>query len=688
MKLKKMSKILRTKPYLALLFSLFLAMVVVIINAYSSDKTENWFTSQSLSFNNYNLFDIGVTDINNDDQLDLFTTNHNSLGNLMIGDGTGKFTNVVSQWKFDQNPEFPGFADTDKTPTFDAPGLYLFWYKRTLVLKAFKIDNQTEFRGQINILSKSQVTYDSSTKVTLIKDQLPHSVVESQISFQFLGDGQLNIEPRYFAPTSLLLNKDVPLAKVYIGLEKIQPKSHNVDLKTLRDRHSIAWADYNGDGNIDAFITRSGGAFGSPETFGQFFNRHLLSNKGKTFEDLTQESAISESACRSVTGKWVDFDGNNNLELYVVCIDGTSRLYQQDTEGKFRDIAPKVGLSPSKITSKQGGWQNNGPFVWLDADGDGDMDLFRSYQQSLTLYVNQSGVFEETTISSLPKVMDALTLKFSVVDYDRDGDLDILAVSGYGNIFLENRDGNYTVTDSTAIGLPSASLNANWVDYNNDGLPDLHDTLEGLYYQLPKHHFKKAHILSQEFKGLSFPLEPRTLWFDFDNSGSQDLFMAALVHNNWKSAIWNSTLYRRLGFTHPWFQKNFHPYAEYKNLKKERFNKADHKGSDFIWQGQLYRNINTQNHWLKIKLIGPPKNPQAIGAKVIIPTTDGQILQQVGTMEHSNYSQSYFPLHFGLGKDQTVKSVKVLWTDGQSQEITNIQGDQLLTIKWEPKEKN
>ncbi|MDJ0660793.1 MAG: CRTAC1 family protein [Crocosphaera sp.] len=662
--------------------------MIVLINYYPGDKTQEWFKSQSLSFYSYNLFDIGVTDINNDNNLDLFTTNHNSLGNLMIGDGDGKFTNVVSQWKFGHNADFPGFADSERKPTFDAPGLYIFWYKRTLLLKAFNTGNNNNLSGQINILSKSEIQYDSSTKVTLTANKLSNSAVESQISFQFLRDGKLEIKPRGFAPISLLLNQNFDLSSVYIGLEKIHPKTHDIDLKTLRDHHSISWADYNGDGNIDAFITRSGGSFGSEENFRQFFNRHLLLNNGKNFEDVTRKSGISDSACRSHTAAWVDFDGNNSLELYVVCFDGTSRLYQQNIQGKFIDIAPKVGLSPLHITSKQRGWGKNGSFVWLDTDNDGDIDLLRSYKNYLMLYINQSGIFEEKKISSLPKIMDLFSLKFSVADYDLDGDLDILAVSGYGNTLLTNVEGEYALTDPKTIGLPDASFSANWVDYNNDGLPDLHDTSEGLYYQLPNHHFKKAHILSQEFRGLSFPLDPRTLWFDFDNSGSQDLLMTALVYDHWKSAIWNSSLYRSIGLTNDWLQKNFHPYKEYQSLKKKRFEKAEHSQTDFVWQGKLYRNINTENHWLKIKLIGPPKNPQALGAKVFMSSPDGEMLQQVGSMEHSHYSQGHRPLHFGLGQAKIAQSVQIFWPDGQSEEIKIPKANKLLIIKWKPKTNN
>ncbi|ACK64394.1 integrins alpha chain [Rippkaea orientalis PCC 8801] len=666
-----------------ILFLTILLLIIPLQYHYSQDITSKWFISKPIVFNAYNLFDVGVTDINNDNNLDIFTTNHNSLNNLMIGDGKGNFTDVVSQWKFDHIAEFPGFADSEKEPKFETPGLYVFWQKRTLIIKNYKMNNPQQLDGEIKILSEVKIENDSLSKVSFTQNQLSNSEVKTQINFELAKDSWLTITPKDPMQTSLQLNENIPLKNVYVGLQKVNPKTHNLDLKILRDRHSISWADYNSDGNIDAFITRSGGSLSSKERFRKIFQRHLLSNRGNFFEDVTEKSGIVETACRAVTAAWVDFDNNNSLELYVVCIDGTSRLYQKNNNGKFVDIAVKVGLSPSQTTPDQAGWNKNGLFVWLDTDADGDVDLLRSYQNSLKLYVNELGLFKEKTITPHSPLIDIFSSKFSVTDYDLDGDLDILFVSGYGSILLKNLDGEYALTNPSNIGLPDNPLIANWVDYDNDGFPDVHMIPGGIYHQLPNHNFTKAHILDREFIGLSFPLDPQCIWFDFDNSGTQDVLMTSLPYHHWKSVFWNFSVSPNMSFINGWLQRNLHPHSEFKNLREDRLKTADHTKSDFVWQGKLYGNINSQNHWLQIKLIGLPKNPQAIGAKVIMVTDHGQLLQQVGAMENSRYSQGYSPLHFGLGKNKRPKLIKIFWNDGKFQEIQQPEGDKLLIIKRE-----
>ena len=66
-------------------------------------------------------------------------------------------------------------------------------------------------------------------------------------------------------------------------------------------------------------------------------------------------------------------------------------------------------------------------------------------------------------------------------------------------------------------------------------------------------------------------------------------------------------------------------------------------------------------------------------------TSEGVQRQQVGQAEGSIRSQGHYRLYFGLGKQQTVNSVKVFWPDGQLQEIKNPASDQLLVIQQEAK---
>jgi hypothetical protein len=62
------------------------------------------------------LMDIGVTDVNDDGHIDIFTSNHNSRQSLWIADGKGGYRDMLSAWGLDQNLDFPGLEITPRQP--------------------------------------------------------------------------------------------------------------------------------------------------------------------------------------------------------------------------------------------------------------------------------------------------------------------------------------------------------------------------------------------------------------------------------------------------------------------------------------------------------------------------------------------------------------------------------------------
>ena len=116
----------------------------------------------------------------------------------------------------------------------------------------------------------------------------------------------------------------------------------------------------------------------------------------------------------------------------------------------------------------------------------------------------------------------------TLVDYDKDGDLDLLTGHAKGVRLLRNERGEFN--DATvATGLdeaPAASMLTG--DYDNDGLTDLCLLTErgvALYRQAPAGRFNRVTV-----KGLDYPhAAGAAAWLDADHDGDLDLYLGGAV---------------------------------------------------------------------------------------------------------------------------------------------------------------
>ena len=94
----------------------------------------------------------------------------------------------------------------------------------------------------------------------------------------------------------------------------------------------------------------------------------------------------------------------------------------------------------------------------------------------------------------------------------------------------------------------------------------------------------------------------------------------------------------------------------------------------------LFRNDQQLgHHWLRLKLIGRAPNSDAIGARVEL--TAGGVTQYRDVMPTRSYlSQVELPVTFGLGRYETVDSVRITWPDGSMQSLVPRRIDTTLTV--------
>ena len=89
-----------------------------------------------------------------------------------------------------------------------------------------------------------------------------------------------------------------------------------------------------------------------------------------------------------------------------------------------------------------------------------------------------------------------------------------------------------------------------------------------------------------------------------------------------------------------------------------------------------------EKKYLQVQLEGPPGNPNGVGALVELLLDNGskQVRQQISAR---GFLSTVSPtLHFGLGKDNTVKQLVVKWPDGRIQLLSDVGPNQVLQLDY------
>jgi O-glycosyl hydrolase len=147
-----------------------------------------------------------------------------------------------------------------------------------------------------------------------------------------------------------------------------------------------ALADYDGDGDLDWFITA---IFDTPQLITQPGNRLYRNNGDRTFTDVTTAAGVRESGWGWGTAF---FDCDNDGRLDLMATDGwvalgygsdPTKLWRNNGDGTFADVSIAQGIVD----------QGNGRgLLTLDYDADGDQDaVVVNYAQTPILYRNDGG---------------------------------------------------------------------------------------------------------------------------------------------------------------------------------------------------------------------------------------------------------------------------------------------------------
>ncbi len=233
-------------------------------------------------------------------------------------------------------------------------------------------------------------------------------------------------------------------------------------------RGAVAWGDYDNDGDLDILLT---GERSSIVT--KLYRNEYRSYGDGAFTFWDVSTSLTGVKWSSVA--WGDYDNDGDLDILLTGDDGTayiSKVYRNDGSN-FTDIS--AGL--------QGVWgYTDGAVAWGDYDSDGDLDILMMGEDNAgthvsKVYRNDSGSFTDINAG----LMGVAEGSVAWGDCDNDGDLDILLTGshspGWYTIVYRNEAGSFIDIGAGLMGVGEAS--AAWGDYDNDG--DLDILLTGYY---------------------------------------------------------------------------------------------------------------------------------------------------------------------------------------------------------------
>ncbi len=274
----------------------------------------------------------------------------------------------------------------------------------------------------------------------------------------------------------------------------------------------VAILDYDGDGDLDIYVINGPGAANS------LYSNQLEETGQLTFVDMGEAAGVAATDQDSTGVSYGDIDNDGDHDLLVLGAGEANRLFENLGDGTFVDITEASEIGEDNRYS--------GSASMGDVNGDGWLDIVvansfnwdntfaialepfaLNEHNQLFLNTGNNTFIDVSATSGIENLtgfgedvrdgMATITWAIAIVDYDLDGDLDIIHGDDQGvvptgefggvdrgliHVLQNDGTGNFTdVTASANLNVPGAWMGLSFADFNADGNMDIFGSNFGEY---------------------------------------------------------------------------------------------------------------------------------------------------------------------------------------------------------------
>jgi len=429
--------------------------------------------------------------------------------------------------------------------------------------------------------------------------------------------------------------------------------------------------DYDNDGWEDLYVTYYG-------------RNRLYHNQSGVFTEVGVQSGTSGSGKAWGSGcAFIDYDRDGRLDLIVAnyvdfdvstapapgerasCVwkgvpvmcgprglgGSKNILYHNQGGGTFADVTTKAHIDQTSGHYSLG-------VATFDYDDDGWPDIYVACDStaSILYHNNHDGTFTDVAVSAGAAYnedgREQAGMGTTIGDFNRDGALDIFKTNfsdDTSTLYRNNGNGTFDdVTFAVGLGLHTKYLGwgANFLDFDNDGWPDLLVVNGHVYPEVDKQH------LGSDYQ------EPRILYHNDGTGKFVDISDEAgpgisVPHAGRGAAVgdlWNDG---RIS-------------AVISNMNAPA--------------SLLVNQIRSPNHWIAVRTVGTKSNRDGIGARVTVKAGTHRWVDEVRSGA-SYASNNDIRVHFGLGSAAKVDWIQIRWPSGLVERYDKLASDAIHTLK-------